>query len=325
LLYPNTTVAIFPDHMLAMICTPLDATHSRVDVAVMVERTAATDPALAKDRESLLADWVLVTEQDIAALEEQERTARAQRVAAERRLKRRFANDPETLADFEDALAQGRHGNSSMENHNFYMEQGVSGALREAIILVGESLVARGQLIQARDVNHLELSEVRAAVANPAFEVQAIVDRRRTELDDQRQLRPPEVIGDGEPVAMDMRPEPQRELIGLHGSALYGIPASQGTHAGIARVVEPGAPPPAIEAGEILVGVNAGPDWTPIMPLLGAIVLDQGAVFQHICLVAREYRVPCVIGTREATKVIRDGQRLYVDGREGRVELDPDG
>ena len=212
-----------------------------------------------------------------------------------------------------------------MENHNFYMEQGVSGALREAIILVGESLVARGQLIQARDVSHLELSEVRAAVANPAFEVQAIVDRRRAELDEQRQLRPPEFIGDGEPVAMDMRPEPQRELIGLHGSALYGIPASQGAHAGIARVVEPGAPPPAIEAGEILVGVNAGPDWTPIMPLLGAIVLDQGAVFQHICLVAREYRVPCVIGTREATKVIRDGQRLYVDGREGRVELDPGG
>ena len=85
----------------------------------------------------------------------------------------------------------------------------------------------------------------------------------------------------------------------------------------------PGAPPPEIKAGEIFVGVNAGPEWTPMMPLLGAIILDQGAIFQHICLVAREYRVPCVIGTREATRVIRDGQRLHVDGREGRVELNP--
>jgi len=118
-------------------------------------------------------------------------------------------------------------------------------------------------------------------------------------------------------------PEPARDRVGLQGSALYGMPASRGEHTGVARLVAPGAPPPAIAAGEILVAVNAGPDWTPIMPLLGAIVLDEGALFQHICLVAREYRVPCVIQTKEATKVIRDGQRLRVDGRAGSVELNP--
>ena len=72
LLYPNTTVAIVPEHLLAMTCTPLDATHSRVDMALMVEHAAATDPAFAKDRESLLADYILTIEQDVAALELQQ-------------------------------------------------------------------------------------------------------------------------------------------------------------------------------------------------------------------------------------------------------------
>ena len=72
-------------------------------------------------------------EQDVDALEEQERAARAQRVSAERRLRRRLANEPDALGRFDEALAIARHGNASMENHNFYMEQGVSGALREAM------------------------------------------------------------------------------------------------------------------------------------------------------------------------------------------------
>jgi phosphohistidine swiveling domain-containing protein len=274
----------------------------------------------------LLADLVHgFAAQDLDALEDQERTARAQRVAAERRLRRRFASDAERLARFEDALAQARAGNDAMENHNFYMEQGVLGALREAIYLVGESLAARGQLDEPTHLNHLEPDEVRAAVADASFDVRPLVAERRTELAQYRQLRPPMTLGDGDPLPDFGPPAPERELVGLHGTSLHGTPASRGEHVGVARIVAPGAPPPAIEAGEILVGVNAGPDWTPAMPLLGAIVLDEGAVFQHICLVAREYRVPCVIQTKEATKVIHEGQRLRVDGQDGIVELNPGG
>lgn len=68
LLFPNTTVAIAPDHVLTMICTPEAVGRCTVSVALFVAREAADDPALASDRESLLEDWVLVTEQDLGAL-----------------------------------------------------------------------------------------------------------------------------------------------------------------------------------------------------------------------------------------------------------------
>ncbi len=76
-----------------------------------------------------------------------------------------------------------------------------------------------------------------------------------------------------------------------------------------------------MERGDILVAPNAGPSWTPIFPLISALVLDQGAVFQHAALVAREYRIPAVIMTRDGTSEIRDGQTITVDGDEGVVEL----
>jgi pyruvate,water dikinase len=78
---------------------------------------------------------------------------------------------------------------------------------------------------------------------------------------------------------------------------------------------------PAVEQGDIMVAQNAGPAWTPIFPLLGGLVLDQGAVFQHAALVAREYGIPAVIMTRDATSVIVDGQTISVDAEQGFVEL----
>jgi pyruvate,water dikinase len=80
---------------------------------------------------------------------------------------------------------------------------------------------------------------------------------------------------------------------------------------------------PQVERGDILVAENAGPSWTPIFPLLGGVVLDQGAVFQHAALVAREYGIPAVILTRDATNVIADGQTISVDAEQGVVDLTP--
>ena len=85
----------------------------------------------------------------------------------------------------------------------------------------------------------------------------------------------------------------------------------------------PGGELPVIERGDILVARNAGQDWTAIPPLLGSIVLDEGAVFQHAVLIAREYRVSCVLQTREATTAIADGQRITIDANRGVVELAP--
>ena len=81
--------------------------------------------------------------------------------------------------------------------------------------------------------------------------------------------------------------------------------------------------PPKVQQGDILVAFNAGPAWTPIFPMLGGLVLDAGAVFQHAALVAREYGIPAVIMTKDATSVILDGQSITLDADQGIVELLP--
>ena len=117
--------------------------------------------------------------------------------------------------------------------------------------------------------------------------------------------------------------EPVPDDVGLDGDVLRGVGASRGRHTGRARVFDMQGDLPDVERGDILVARNAGQDWTPILSLLGGIVLDEGAAYQHAALVAREYRVPCVIQTREGTTAITDGQRITIDGTAGLVELSP--
>ena len=91
---------------------------------------------------------------------------------------------------------------------------------------------------------------------------------------------------------------------------------------GAARLMEGAEPPRALQRGDILVAENVGPNMTPFFPLLGGLVLDQGAIYQHAALVAREYHLPAVILTRDATSTVREGQSITVDGTRGVVELD---
>ena len=122
------------------------------------------------------------------------------------------------------------------------------------------------------------------------------------------------------PAPPRLGPEPEPNA-GRDGTLLRGTAASRGQVTGRARVVASGQRRPKIEKGDILVARNAGPDWTPLLPLLGGLVLDEGATFQHAALIAREYRIPAVLQTREATTAIRDGQEITVDGTAGLVRL----
>jgi pyruvate,water dikinase len=64
------------------------------------------------------------------------------------------------------------------------------------------------------------------------------------------------------------------------------------------------------------------PPWTPLFALASAVVTDQGGVLSHTAIVAREYRIPAVVGTKLGTSVITDGQMITVDGTEGTVTLE---
>jgi len=99
---------------------------------------------------------------------------------------------------------------------------------------------------------------------------------------------------------------------------LKGLPASPGVHVGKAKVVfSPEEAEKEIQKGDILVTKMTNPDWVPYMRLAGAIVTDEGGMTCHAAIVSRELGIPCIVGAREATKLMKTGQTYTVDARSG--------
>jgi pyruvate, water dikinase len=100
---------------------------------------------------------------------------------------------------------------------------------------------------------------------------------------------------------------------------LRGFGASPGTSTGTARILRGAADMEKLTAGEVLVTTMTTPDMVPAMSRAVAIVTDEGGMTCHAAIVSRELGVPCVVGTREATKLITDGELITVDGKTGTV------
>ena len=100
---------------------------------------------------------------------------------------------------------------------------------------------------------------------------------------------------------------------------LRGFGASPGIAGGKARLIRTASEMGSVKSGEILVTAMTTPDMVPAMALAAAIVTDEGGMTCHAAIVSRELGVPCVVGTRSATKTIHDGDLVSVDGKTGAV------
>lgn len=114
-------------------------------------------------------------------------------------------------------------------------------------------------------------------------------------------------------------PGPATEGDGAGGVLLRGLGASPGIAAGRARVIRSVADGDALGPGDVLVAEMTNPDWVPILRRAAALVTDGGGMTCHAAIVSRELGVPCVVGTRTATTVLRDGETVTIDGRRGTV------
>lgn len=101
---------------------------------------------------------------------------------------------------------------------------------------------------------------------------------------------------------------------------LHGTIAHPGIAKGIARVVLDPKKCKVFNAGDILVSGMTRPEFLPLMKKAVAFVTDSGGILSHAAIVAREMRKPCVIGTKVATKVLRDGDKIFVDATKGTVK-----
>jgi phosphohistidine swiveling domain-containing protein len=159
-----------------------------------------------------------------------------------------------------------------------------------------------GDLIMLFD-HCIDITHLRLRRALSMAEAQQPWSRALLDLFDERRAAPP-------PAA---RPPSATEFL------CSGIAASPGRAAGRARVVLGAADLAALQPGEVLVCRMATPDWTPSFRLVSAFVTDEGGALCHAAIVARELGLPCVTGCRDATAVIRTGDRVEVDGAFGIV------
>ena len=104
-----------------------------------------------------------------------------------------------------------------------------------------------------------------------------------------------------------------------HGRAITGVGASPGRVTGIARVVLGPEAFDTLAPGEILIAPATTPAWTPLFHIAAAVVTDIGGPLSHGSIVAREFKIPAVLGTESATRRLRSGEWITVDGTLGLV------
>jgi phosphohistidine swiveling domain-containing protein len=237
----------------------------------------------------------------------------------------RACDDPEAVADFRRELAYGRRQTAVMEQHNHYIDQLMNGQLRRAILAAARWLVARGALATTDEVFWLHYDEILAALRAAAPRSFAeVISTRQAQHAEWEKLEPPSLLGIPEAQLPERPPlaDEVMEVVRPNEGIITGLGASPGRHRGRARVVPTAVPLPDLSPGEVLVAENVGPRWTPLIPILGGLVLDGGALGQHHGITAREYGVPAVVGTRNGTRRIPDGAWVTVDGKAGTVEVD---
>jgi phosphohistidine swiveling domain-containing protein len=186
------------------------------------------------------------------------------------------------------------------------------GSLRHAVLRRGALFVERGLLDRPDDVLYLLPAEVDSSAADA--DLRAVVAQRRAEHERWKQVTPPEYVG-GDPVSA----EPKEAAPGE--GALKGVGASRGTVTGTARVITDLCDADRLEVGDVLVCAMTSPPWTPLFGVAAAVVVDSGDLQSHPGIAAREYGIPCVLGTGNATASIPDGATVRVDGERGVVEV----
>ncbi|MEV2244997.1 rifamycin-inactivating phosphotransferase [Streptomyces sp. NPDC049970] len=187
---------------------------------------------------------------------------------------------------------------------------------KRALLEEAERLVRAGVLPEKEDVFHLTFQEFHDAVRSNQVD-DRLIRRRREAFRSYHQLTPPRVLtSDGEAVTGAYHRDDAPD------GALLGLPVSAGTIEGRARVILDMAKAD-LEAGDILVTAHTDPSWSPLFVGIAGLVTEVGGLMTHGAVIAREYGLPAVVGVEQATRLIRDGQRIRVHGTDGYVEILP--
>ncbi len=252
--------------------------------------------------------------------------AQRERLQAEAQARSALAHEPKRLARFEQLLVTAQRFGQIREEQVASFTLGWP-LMRRALLRLGEILVERGALLTADDVFFLRRAELLAALTESSQAgslVPGVMERRKL-WQRQRRLTPPLFLGEMTPMMKRIfertvnmfRPEAGPPI----GNGLSGLPASPGCASGPARVIRTPEEFGRLQPRDVLIAPLTTPAWTPLFAHAAAVVTDTGSPLAHASLAAREYGIPAVVGTGNATARLQDGQMVLVDGNTGLVEV----
>lgn len=305
-------------------------------------RYEVADPTLAETPELLLA---LIGNQ-ISRNYDPEADSRAlaeKRAHLVEQARKMLSERPAAERDrFERALARAQRAYPVREEHGFYDTSMPLALLRYTSLEIGRRLVEYKQIAKQNDVFFLEFDEARKALST-GDALHKLVTRRKGER--AWVLAHPGPASYGTPpsappsfAALPAEARSVHEAVmwfyervfatAASGSrqadarALKGIAASAGRYTGPVRVILGESEYHRIQAGDVLVCPITSPVWSVLFPSVGALVTDSGGFLSHSAIIAREYHIPAVVATGNATQILRDGQIVTVDGATGMVSVE---
>ena len=189
---------------------------------------------------------------------------------------------------------------------------------KRALLEEADRLVQAHVLREKEDIFYLTFQELHDVVRAKQVDDQ-LIRQRKDSFRSYQALTPPRVLtSDGEAVAGTYRRD------NVPAGALVGLPVSAGIVEGRARVIHDMAEAD-LEPGDILVTAYTDPSWSPLFVAIAGLVTEVGGLMTHGAVIAREYGLPTVVGVEQATRLIRNGQRIRVHGTDGYVEILPIG
>ncbi|MBT5483856.1 MAG: PEP-utilizing protein mobile subunit [Gammaproteobacteria bacterium] len=257
---------------------------------------------------------------------------------------RDLLNTDEEKGAFDQMLAVSHLVFPYVEDHKFYCEHWLTTSFFNKIREFGDLLEMHGIIEKSDDIFQMHHTEVNLTLGNLMNSWAAgsrpvnqgywppIIAERRRMLEVLKEWQAPPAIG---PMPDNIEDPALQMLWGITTETLHswaapsveneneirGYAASAGCVEGVARVLRGITDFGEINEGEILVCPITHPSWSPLFSKIAAAVSDIGGTMSHMAIVAREYGMPAVVGTGEATKRIKNGQRIRVDGDSGVVTI----
>ncbi|HEX7185793.1 MAG TPA: PEP-utilizing enzyme [Thermoanaerobaculia bacterium] len=294
------------------------------------EFTEFANPSWIEDPTPVLDSLRHYLQQPERDLDQEAASATAERESLVAAARQRLRDYPQPVVEqFEFLLRAAQQASFLHCEHAFWIDQKGMYRVRRAILEAGRRLAREGVLEQEGDVFFLRLDEIEDVLRSPVSGLRERIAGRRAEMERFAGVEPLPVVG-----AMPSGPPPDSPLhraitkfiggppiLTAEEGALNGYAGSPGVARGPARVLGSLAEAGKLRPGDILVAKTTAPPWTPLFSTAGGVVTDTGGVLSHCAVVAREYRIPAVVGTGTATSRIHDGQLLEVDGSRGIVRM----